>query len=130
MSFLRAIKFRAWDKVNNRMGYFEKGFSWCDEYDLWYLLSIGDSITDVSCGDNIILMQFTGLKDKSGKEIFEGDIVENYAFRDVVIFDKGIFTTKRSTPDKFKVKQPLLVHKELEVIGNKFENPELLRVRE
>ena len=56
----------------------------------------------------------------------KSDIVKNYAFRDVVIFDKGIFTTKRSTPDKFGVKQPLSIHNDLEVIGNIWEHPKLL----
>ena len=73
----RIIKFRAWDNVNKRMGYFHPGFDWNDEYDHWYLSPVEWSkrITDVPCGDNINLMQFTGLLDKNGKEIYEGDIV-------------------------------------------------------
>jgi len=68
----------------------------------------------------------TGLKDKTGQLIYEGDIVQNYALRDVVIFEKGIFTTKGSAVGRFGIRQPLAVHNELEIIGNKFENPELL----
>ena len=73
---MREIKFRAWDNVNKRMGYFAPGFGWNDEYYLWYLqLESGEDISDVPFGDNIHLMQFTGLKDKNGKEIYFGDRV-------------------------------------------------------
>jgi uncharacterized phage protein (TIGR01671 family) len=99
----RVIKFRAYDKVNKRMGYFHPGLSWCDEYDLWYLSSMGDSpISDVPCGDNIVLMQFTGLLDCDGKEVFEGDLFNCiYLFdgcgdhRFEVVFDAPEFRLKR-----------------------------------
>ena len=71
--------------------------------------------------------EFTGLKDKKRKDIYEGDIIENYALKDLVIFEKGIFTTEGSAEDKFGVKQPLVVHDEIEVISNIYEHPELLK---
>lgn len=72
------------------------------------------------------LMQFTGLLDKNGKEIYEGDITENYAMRDVVIFHNGAFVGKNSQKDHLGQHQPIAVHNELEVIGNIYENPEML----
>lgn len=104
---MRELKFRAW--IKNQMIYCYNELS-------IFFYNNSDGIT----------MQFTGLRDKNGKEIYEGDIVENYAFRDVVIFEKGIFTTKGSTRNKFDIKQPLAVHLNIKIIGNIYKNPELL----
>ena len=67
---MREIKFRAWDKSDN---------VWLEE-DQFVIYPQG--IFDAWLGqdeplemDEVILMQYTGLKDKNGKEIYEGDIV-------------------------------------------------------
>ncbi len=117
---MREIKFRAWDISHSREMSPVFGLNcvelweWCEKNGLEWEL------------DGKI-MQYTGLKDKNGVEIYEYDVVENFAFRDVVIFDKGVFTTKNSKANKFGTKQPLAVHSEIEVIGNIYEDKHLLK---
>jgi hypothetical protein len=69
------------------------------------------------------LMQFTGLKDKNGKEIYEGDIIDNEGARQKyeVQFHKGCFCISRGG-----LGYHIFNEKEVEVIGNIYENPELL----
>ena len=83
--------------------------------------------------EQIELMQYTGLKDKNGKEIYESDIVKAEAFSPnlyQIVFLDGSFVA--FTPFATVIEITCFYSStgcELEVIGNIYENPELLEVQ-
>lgn len=151
---MREIKFRAWDKKNKEMlvpdgnGYFSSENHLCFVID-----GNGEPIylDDLDTPEDIVFMQYTGLKDKHNEEIYEGDIVQNCMYNSlngnleiinhyIVIFDFGSFSlkkifgsfslkkitkTKRDSVCAFgRIKEGKCA--EEEIIGNKYDNPELL----
>lgn len=122
----RVIKFRAWDQDEKQMIPDRNG--WLIEIDgSDTRLVQWDSTISV---DRPILMQYTGLKDKNGTEIYEGDIfgiyhLGEYLFDGTVIFDDDLsaFTIERSNGGFEYLSEYL--SKNVEVIGNIYENTEL-----
>ena len=132
---MRQIKFRAWDNVKNKIYYLGEESDVVFSFD-----SNGFVAEDITEHDwefkkleHLIYMQYTGLKDKDGAEIYEGDI---YRYIVEINFD-GVQRELEYTCEihfldgVFFAGDELLIHaldndSESEIIGNIYENPELL----
>ena len=99
----REIKFRAWDRLNNKWVY-------------WYvILKAGDEMP-MNEVDFEFRGQYTGLKDKKGKEIYFGDILKAH-FPGNFVIEEGNYKLLNTLEKKLY---------SVEVIGNIYENKELL----
>ena len=85
-------KFRAWDKTDKEMYLVDEINFNRGEFE-----SIGDGITFLRGADKVELMQSTGLHDKNGKEIFEGDIIRTNAYGCIVGFGKYTYFEDNDT---------------------------------
>ncbi len=133
---MREIKFRNWDKENKRMVYL--GFNFYQRGPMKDELEF-DSEKDYNRDwendkEGILsepeLMQYTGLKDKNGKEIYEGDIVKFETTLGIVEWTNGDcaeFFIRGKRWVFYEMSGKLFCWDELEVIGNIYENEELLK---
>lgn len=121
---MREIKFRAWDK--DYMIYDTWKPSDDTHWDWDTIPNLVYKVNDMlKCG--YIWMQFTGLLDKNGKEIYEGDIIRGYKINAVVTFTDGgfWFVDNANCDGGYRTEQEVR-----EVVGNIYENPELLTRKE
>jgi uncharacterized phage protein (TIGR01671 family) len=126
---MREIKFRAWDKINEKMLHGDDGnllincwgnvFIYDDKRELAKLYKAG-----LESRDDIAIMMYAGVRDKKYKEIYEGDIIHikspdevNLNYKEVVTFHDGCFYPVCEYPENENL---------CEVIGNIYENKELI----
>ena len=124
-------KFRAWTEEGKAMYYGVYPFK-----DDTLLLSYDEIAFDEVPASDFILMQSTGLKDKNGKEIYDGDIVmfsdcDDDAYVTPVVWDKNYACFGVSFSGKYPISFDYLEEfytelKDIEVVGNIYENQELL----
>ena len=115
----REIKFRAWNKNTQYM------WDWDRIKNELYLAFFSQSYWEI--------MQYTGLKDKNGKEIYEGDIIGAFYFvqdKLTVIFMDGCYQVNNDQDGETGqlLSEYLRTYpNKVEIIGNVYENPELLK---
>lgn len=117
---MREIKFRAWDKHEKKMifdGYYGSGI---------FIDLEGTIQWDEVPTERIVLMQFTGLLDKNGKEIYEGDILEYFKKYFPVVFE-DTWISPFKAGDNCGCCESGSIPSEYEVVGNIYENPKLLK---
>jgi hypothetical protein len=117
---MREIKFRAWIISQNK---------WYGEDIKWFPLR--SLYNEDNCSKDLIFCQFTNLRDKNGKEVYEGDIIsgEDEIHWKIVFRQAAYFAYSESTLidiDDRWTELNIFDLNYFEVIGNIYENPELL----
>lgn len=119
------LKFRAWLKKRQEMDNEIDHISWLEDE----LYCIGDGITYMVSAEDLELMQSTDMVDRNGKEIFEGDIVKmskdvysEPTYYEVIKHYGGAYRLE----SKQHGCELWLRHTDCEVVGNIYENKELL----
>jgi uncharacterized phage protein (TIGR01671 family) len=123
---MRTIKFRAWSITDKIMSYqqpngYFKGAYYSIDYRALQDVNLGILIQKHNFG-SIVLMQFTGLHDKHGKEIFEGDVVRFWGGKGHIIY----FETYAQFKIQYGENDLFDIDHTTEIIGNIYENPELI----
>ena len=117
---MREIKFRAWGKEEMDGNPVHTGTSTC---------AVGiNQLPHMFEVKGVVLMQYTGLKDKNGVEIYEGDIVNIFGSNTEIEFYEGCFGYWIWKEEKYRnfITATISDKEEIEVIGNIYENKDIL----
>lgn len=128
-------KYRAWDGMQQEMNY-KVMVGNCDEEDLYWTCPImwHEGAKDwLHFDDYERIMMSTGLLDKNGKEIFEGDIVDYNGRKAVIKWHGSYASFIYRFIDEPQTRKPewnilYLAYMKFEIVGNIYENPEFLEV--
>mgnify|MGYP000996886130 FL=1 len=118
-------KFRAWLKKEQKMDNYIDHISWLEDE----LYCIGDGITYMVSAEDLELMQSTAMVDRDGRIIFEGDIVK---MSKDVYSEPTYYEVVRHYGGAYRLESKQhgcelwLRHTDCEVVGNVYENKELL----
>lgn len=132
---MRDIKFRAWEKVReDETGSYGGEMYYSEESEEKRACGFVIKTNSGYSNDDFQWMQYTGLKDKNGKEIYEGDIVSTDSLRYEVKFgsfdhqdiDSYGYYLDCEGKGKYTYSMTKVTVMLVEVIGNVYENPELL----
>ena len=119
------LRFRAWLKKEQKMDNYIDHISWLEDE----LYCIGDGITYMVSAEDLVLMQSTAMVDRDGGIIFEGDIVK---MSKDVYSEPTYYEVVRHRGGAYRLESKQhgcelwLRHTDCEVVGNVYENPELL----
>jgi len=133
----REIKFRIWDKKTHK---------WLLTSEMVFLIRTDTNYLDLSnlrtdspnYSDELIVSEFTNFEDNNGKDIFEGDIIRRYTYDGDIEWGYVAYSTCLGgvnlnmvlTTEEFEQFQitecPAEAFEDCEVIGNIYENPEIL----
>ena len=135
---MRTIRFRAWDEQNKIMHNDFQFIKSGDEGNDWIVFTSDKQTLQDSThhfenpyfGQQLKIMEYTGLKDKNGKEIYEGDVTKHHSHNTI---SKWIYSSRylqfMSLESDGTHRYYFDIDKDkLEVIGNIYQNPELMEV--
>jgi uncharacterized phage protein (TIGR01671 family) len=121
---MREIRFRAWDEIHKAM-YEVAAINFIEKFCLVWIPKGSARITVKRFFDDVKLMQYTGLHDRNGREIWEGDIVHCRAgeiYNGISEYDAVFLVEYGWTQSMWEMQQC----ETIEVIGNIHDNPDLL----
>ncbi len=118
----REIKFRAWHDDFGDMVYADMNNILYEKREFMMMFDVGFSNYPESGWK---IMQFTGLKDSAGVDVYEDDILKYWGGVRPIVFHRSAFMIEYTKKDYFDISFER--EKDIEIVGNIHQNPELLK---